>query len=56
MALNHVKLKTRLSRHLPPARIFILSFAVVIFLGAFALWFPFSASKEPLTFPEEGTK
>jgi trk system potassium uptake protein TrkH len=50
MALNHVKLKTRLSRHLPPARIFILSFAGLILLGAFALWLPFSASKNPLTF------
>jgi trk system potassium uptake protein len=45
-------MKTRifLSRHLPPARIFILSFAGVIVLGAFALWFPFSASKNALSF------
>jgi trk system potassium uptake protein len=50
MPLNHFKIKASLSRHLPPARIFILSFAGVILLGAFALWFPFSASKNPLTF------
>jgi trk system potassium uptake protein TrkH len=50
MPLNHFKIKTSLSRHLPPARIFILSFAGVILLGAFALWFPFSAAREQLTF------
>ena len=42
--------KIFLSRHLPPARIFILSFAGLILLGAFGLWFPFSASKNPLSF------
>jgi len=48
--MNHHRVKIFLSKHLPPARIFILSFAGVILLGAFALWFPFSASKNPLTF------
>lgn len=45
-----VRAKIFLSRHLPPARIFILSFAGLILLGAFALWFPLSASENPLTF------
>jgi len=48
--MNNVKTKIFLSRHLPPARIFILSFAGVVLLGAVALWLPFSASKDPLTF------
>jgi trk system potassium uptake protein len=48
--MNNFRVKTFFSRHLPPARIFILSFAGVILLGAFALWLPFSASKNPLTF------
>jgi trk system potassium uptake protein len=50
MPLSHFKIKTFLSRHLPPARIFILSFAGVIILGAIALWLPFSATKGQLTF------
>ena len=36
------------SRHLSPERIFILSFAGVIFAGAFLLWLPFSAAQHPL--------
>jgi trk system potassium uptake protein TrkH len=48
--MNNHRTKIFLSRHLPPARIFILSFAGVILLGALALWLPFSASKTPLTF------
>jgi len=48
--VNNIRVKIFFSRHLPPARIFILSFAGVIVLGAFALWLPFSASKSPLTF------
>ena len=48
--VNNVRLKIVLSRHLPPARIFILSFAAVILLGALALWFPFSAAKGQLSF------
>jgi len=48
--MNSHRVKIFLSKHLPPARIFILSFAGVILLGAFALWFPSSASKNPLTF------
>lgn len=39
-----------LSRHLSPPRIFILSFAVVIFMGAILLWLPSSASRGHLTF------
>ena len=50
MPLNHFNFKLFLSRHLPPARIFILSFAGVILIGTLALWLPFSASKERLTF------
>jgi trk system potassium uptake protein TrkH len=48
--MNNVRVKIFFSRHLPPARIFILSFAAVILLGAFALWLPFSASNDPLRF------
>jgi trk system potassium uptake protein len=48
--MNNVRVKTFLSRHLPPARIFILSFAGVIILGAIALWLPLSATKGQLTF------
>ncbi len=48
--MNNIRVKTFLSRHLPPARIFILSFAGVILVGAFALWLPFSATKGHLTF------
>jgi trk system potassium uptake protein TrkH len=36
------------ARHLSPERIFILSFAGVILTGAFLLWLPFSADKEPI--------
>jgi len=39
-----------LARQLSPARIFIFSFAAVILAGAFLLWLPFSAGREPLTF------
>jgi trk system potassium uptake protein len=38
------------TRQLTPARIFILSFAAVIFIGAFFLWLPFSSTKGHLTF------
>jgi len=48
--MNNARIKIFLSRHLPPARIFILSFAGVILLGAVALWFPFSASQKSLPF------
>jgi len=48
--VNNVRAKIFLSKHLPPARIFILSFAALILLGALALWFPVSASKNPLDF------
>jgi trk system potassium uptake protein TrkH len=50
MSLNYFKVKTFLSRHLPPARIFILSFAAVILVGALALWSPFAVTKGRLTF------
>jgi trk system potassium uptake protein TrkH len=50
MSLNYSKFKTFLSRHLHPARIFILSFAAVILVGAVALWLPFSAAKGRLAF------
>ena len=48
--MNNVRTKIFFSRHLPPARIFILSFAGVILLGALALSLPFSASGNPLSF------
>ncbi len=38
------------SRHLSPARIFVLSFAAVILAGGVLLCFPFSATKGPLRF------
>lgn len=43
-------IKTFFSRHLTPARIFVLSFATLILLGTLALWIPFSASRESLRF------
>jgi len=46
----HIKIKTFLSRHFSPARIFVLSFAGVILAGGFLLWFPFAATKGPLRF------
>jgi trk system potassium uptake protein len=36
------------ARHLSPERIFILSFAGVIWTGAVLLWLPFSASRTPI--------
>jgi len=44
------RLKPFVSRYLSPSRIFILSFAAVILLGAFLLWLPFSAAKGRMTF------
>jgi len=46
----HIRVKNFFSRHLPPTRIFVLSFAGVILTGAVLLWFPFSAAKGPLRF------
>ncbi len=43
-------IKTFLARQLTPARIFILSFAAIIFVGAILLWLPFASSKGHLTF------
>lgn len=45
-----VRVKTHFSRFLSPQRIFILSFATVIIIGTFLLWFPFSGAKSPLRF------
>jgi trk system potassium uptake protein TrkH len=45
-----LKIKTFFSRHFPPARIFVLSFAAVIVIGGILLWFPFSATKGNLRF------
>ena len=45
-----LRIKTFFSRHLSPARIFVLSFAAVILTGAILLWFPFSATKGHLRF------
>ncbi|MBP1740772.1 MAG: potassium uptake protein [Deltaproteobacteria bacterium] len=38
------------SRFLSPERIFVLSFAALIFAGAFLLWSSFSPAKKPLSF------
>jgi trk system potassium uptake protein len=46
----HLRVKTFLSRHFSPARIFVLSFAAVILTGGILLWFPLSASKGHLRF------
>lgn len=43
-------LKSLFSRFLSPERIFILTFASLIFAGSFVLWFPFSAETKPLSF------
>lgn len=43
-------IRTIVSRILSPARIFIISFALVILIGAVLLWLPFSAAKGQLTF------
>ena len=45
-----VRIKNFFSKHLSPARIFVLSFAGVIMTGAILLWFPFSATKGHLRF------
>jgi len=45
-----IRIKTFLSRHLSPARIFVLSFAGVILAGGFLLCFPFAATRGPLRF------
>src|SRR4030042_704234 len=47
---TRVRIKTFFSRHLSPSRIFILSFAAVIFTGGIFLWLPISASKDPPSF------
>jgi trk system potassium uptake protein TrkH len=46
----YVNIRTFLSRHFSPTRIFVLSFAAVILTGAILLWFPFSATKDHLRF------
>lgn len=45
-----MRLNTILSRHLSPERIFILSFAGLIFFGAFLLSMPFSSTRGHLSF------
>lgn len=45
-----IKIRTFLSRHFSPARIFVLSFAGVILAGGFLLWFPFAATQGSLRF------
>jgi trk system potassium uptake protein TrkH len=45
-----IRIKTFFSRHLSPTRIFVLSFAGVILVGAIFLSFSFSVIKDPLTF------
>ena len=45
-----ISIRTFLLRHLTPPRIFVLSFAGVIFIGGVLLWLPFSASGRQLTF------
>ena len=45
-----IRIKNFFSKHLSPARMFILSFAGVILAGAILLWFPFSATKGNLRF------
>jgi trk system potassium uptake protein TrkH len=44
------RIRTSFSRHLTPPRIFILSFALLILIGAFLFWMPFTASRDPLSF------
>jgi trk system potassium uptake protein TrkH len=44
------RMKPFFSRHLTPARIFVLGFATVILSGAFLLWFPWSSTRGHLTF------
>jgi trk system potassium uptake protein TrkH len=45
-----IRIKNFFSKHLSPARIFVLSFAAVILAGGILLWFPFSAVKGNLRF------
>ncbi len=47
---NLIRIRPFFSRHLTPERIFLLSFAVYILLGAFLLWMPFAAARERLSF------
>jgi trk system potassium uptake protein TrkH len=46
----YIKVKTFVSRHLSPSRIFIYSFAGVILIGALLLSLPVSATRGPLSF------
>ena len=45
-----VRIKNFFSRHLSPARIFVLSFAAVILIGAILLSFSFTTTRDRLTF------
>jgi trk system potassium uptake protein TrkH len=46
----YLRIKTLRSKFFSPTRIFVLSFAGVILTGGILLWFPFSATKDPLRF------
>jgi trk system potassium uptake protein len=48
--LSNIAIKNFISRHLTPIRIFVLSFVLVILTGTILLHFPFSASKDQLSF------
>jgi trk system potassium uptake protein TrkH len=45
-----IKIRTFFSRHFSPTRIFVLSFAGIILIGAIFLSFSFVVTKDPLTF------
>ena len=44
------QIRSAFKKHLTPSRIFILSFAAVILIGAILLWLPFSATAGHLSF------
>lgn len=46
----YLLIKTFISRHLTPTRIFVSSFAFFILLGTLSLWLPYSATQKNLRF------
>jgi trk system potassium uptake protein TrkH len=48
--MNQRQIKTAIARFLSPERIFIFGFASLILAGTLLLWFPFAASRDPLSF------
>ena len=50
MKKHYLRIKNFFSRHLTPTRIFVLSFAAFISIGALLLWMPFSSDKFDLRF------